>query len=639
MGHGIPASSGGRKRKTVRQVKSPRGGNPGAKDRTGERSGGGGPTDPSLEALALIRKGIPVFPCKRSKAPYTRKGFLDATTDEAQVRAWWLAWPDALVGVPTGRTSGFNVLDIDVKDGTPEQVLARAPERPPRTRVHVTRSGGRHYLYDATEPVRSRQGVFPGADTRGDGGYIIWWPAHGFDAEVRTLAPTPAWLASAPAPKTSASVTLMPGVPPVTWEGEKKLIRERLRKMNPDCGYEAWYKVGAALYHESNGSPEGLTIWDAWSAGGTKYKQGECDIKWRSFKTDREDRITWSGAESAVEADEAPPPPSGMPKGIARLSDIYERPDAPMNYILDGAFKIPAGAWLLAGKPKDGKTWLAMNIMASVATGREYLKSRPPRGPGGVIYINLDDGNDARFSRRAKAMGIDAESAHNIMHITHVDTDHFDTAYQMAEAMLTATTGIRLMVIDTLGTFRTNERKEGVYQQEYGELRQINELARTHGVLILIVHHFRKGEVNPEYPFESISGTLGIQGGVDGMIVMMRKDAQHPSDPAQDERLAALWYRGRDVDHDGDIGMRLSDGVWSIIGSTGDVLVGNTLREVMRVLKAEPGRWFTSKEVTAEIDGGKHETVRKALQRAARSRRIDSRPGRDGGYRWREPEK
>jgi RecA-family ATPase len=52
-----------------------------------------------------------------------------------------------------------------------------------------------------------------------------------------------------------------------------------LEVIPPDCGYDEWLKVGMALKHE------GATcdIWDRWSAGGSKYKQGECAKKWRSF--------------------------------------------------------------------------------------------------------------------------------------------------------------------------------------------------------------------------------------------------------------------------------------------------------------------------------------------------------------------
>jgi putative DNA primase/helicase len=87
---------------------------------------------------------VPVFPCKPDKSPHTGNGFKAATTDEGKIRKWWETWPDALIGVPTGEKSGINVLDIDVKTGSVEEVLSRLPETLPETRVHETRSGGRH---------------------------------------------------------------------------------------------------------------------------------------------------------------------------------------------------------------------------------------------------------------------------------------------------------------------------------------------------------------------------------------------------------------------------------------------------------------------------------------------------------------
>lgn len=57
---------------------------------------------------------------------------------------------------------------------------------------------------------------------------------------------------------------------------------EALRAINPDCSYDEWLKVGMALKHEG----ADVSAWDTWSSGGSKYKPGECDKKWKSFQRD-----------------------------------------------------------------------------------------------------------------------------------------------------------------------------------------------------------------------------------------------------------------------------------------------------------------------------------------------------------------
>ena len=54
-----------------------------------------------------------------------------------------------------------------------------------------------------------------------------------------------------------------------------------LNAISPDCDYGTWVNVGMALKYE------GLdwTIWDDWSRGGSKYRIGECERKWNSFKS------------------------------------------------------------------------------------------------------------------------------------------------------------------------------------------------------------------------------------------------------------------------------------------------------------------------------------------------------------------
>ena len=55
---------------------------------------------------------------------------------------------------------------------------------------------------------------------------------------------------------------------------------DALRAIDPDCSYDEWLKVGMALKQEG----AGCDTWDTWSSGGSKYKEGECQKKWKSFQ-------------------------------------------------------------------------------------------------------------------------------------------------------------------------------------------------------------------------------------------------------------------------------------------------------------------------------------------------------------------
>lgn len=110
------------------------------------------------------------------KAPLTKRGHLDATTDRAQIEAWWTAHRDANVAMPT---EGLLVIDVDGADnpwpGDPEKVLdlARCP-------ASITPRGGRHHFFRQPEgrALRNSVGVIaPRVDTRANGGYVLLPPS------------------------------------------------------------------------------------------------------------------------------------------------------------------------------------------------------------------------------------------------------------------------------------------------------------------------------------------------------------------------------------------------------------------------------------------------------------------------------
>jgi hypothetical protein len=163
-------------------------------------------------ALEYARKGLPVFPCNTlDKKPLTPHGFKDATTDEAQIRAWWGRWPIAMIGAPTGPASGAWVLDPDVDPVKQLDGLAALAQLTtqhgalPQTLTSITPRGGRHlfFAWDPNVDIRNSESkIGPGIDVRGNGGYVCLPPSRSANGGAyqwdpnspKTFAPAPPWL-------------------------------------------------------------------------------------------------------------------------------------------------------------------------------------------------------------------------------------------------------------------------------------------------------------------------------------------------------------------------------------------------------------------------------------------------------------
>jgi hypothetical protein len=147
-------------------------------------------------ALTYAAASVPVFPCGSNKRPLIGRdkdgngrpiprsgGLYKATTDESRIRAWWRAWPLAMIGMPTGSRSGQVVLDVDVKSGVNGfDTLRRNGWIIPSDAVEVkTPSGGSHFYFSVVtgEKIGNSAGKLgPGLDIRGEGGYVILPPSR-----------------------------------------------------------------------------------------------------------------------------------------------------------------------------------------------------------------------------------------------------------------------------------------------------------------------------------------------------------------------------------------------------------------------------------------------------------------------------
>jgi hypothetical protein len=163
------------------------------------------------KALAYAtERNWPVFPVSWDgrKHPLIKDWGNAASTDAPAIAAWWRRWPKAWVGVPTGRRTGFIVLDVDVKKSEAygfDTLADLGGAILPNTPMAHTASGGLH-IYFACIDVEIRDsvgkhGLGPGLDVRGQGGSVVvpcpgsgyrWDPSWNFD--TAPLHPAPAWL-------------------------------------------------------------------------------------------------------------------------------------------------------------------------------------------------------------------------------------------------------------------------------------------------------------------------------------------------------------------------------------------------------------------------------------------------------------
>lgn len=163
-------------------------------------------------ALAYARDGVPVFPIKpKTKAPATKHGFYDATTDTEQIESWWTDSPYANIAFPTGKKTKRIVVDEDAHEA--HLGLARPL---PKTYTVGTPRDGRHYYYtipqDFEGKLKSSAGkLAKDVDIRADGGYVVAPPSRTVKGSYtvlddRPVADAPQWLLEAlREPKSEAS--------------------------------------------------------------------------------------------------------------------------------------------------------------------------------------------------------------------------------------------------------------------------------------------------------------------------------------------------------------------------------------------------------------------------------------------------
>lgn len=150
------------------------------------------------------------------------------------------------------------------------------------------------------------------------------------------------------------------------------------------------------------------------------------------------------------------------------------------------------GVGLIGGHPKAGKTFLALDLSVSVASGTPCLDTFAVHDPGPVLLFLAEDSPQSARTR------IEGLATHRGLHLRQLDLYLITAPYLLldrredTERLFATVDKIkpRLLVLDPLVRLhRSNENDAGEISALLANLRIIQ---RTHGTAVILVHHARK---------------------------------------------------------------------------------------------------------------------------------------------------
>jgi len=284
---------------------------------------------------------------------------------------------------------------------------------------------------------------------------------------------------------------------------------------------------------------------------------------------------SWPNAEAVLKAVLAvnPKAPVGRPAGITILSarDILTRAWPEPVWAVPQL--LPVGLSVLAGRPKLGKSWLALQVACAVATGGMVFGQRVQRGR--VLYLALED-PPRRLQGRMRAQGWPSDADAEFLCIGEFANAIGNLAAGGAGrlAELIAAEHYRLVVVDTLSRAISTDQNDSTAVTQ--ALTPVQEMAHKCEACVLLVDHHRKpGLASSADLVADIMGATAKGAMADVIWGLYRERGKVE---------ALLAVTGRDVEeHELALQWDVLTGCWQCLGEAGQVRRDT---QKARVLKA-----------------------------------------------------
>ena len=198
---------------------------------------------------------------------------------------------------------------------------------------------------------------------------------------------------------------------------------------------------------------------------------------------------------------------------------------------------LPVGLGSLSGRPKIGKSWLALQLFRSMSTGEPFLGQKVT--PARSLYIALEDSARRLKDRMLKQAWPASGQLVDFLFGTDFreQVGLLDRGGLDVFKRLLLTHGYRLVVVDTLSrALGADQRDEGEVTWALGPLQ---EFAIQQEICILFIDHHRKPSGLSPSPVDDILGSTAKAGVPDVIWGIYRE---------QGKPMATLEVVGRELD-------------------------------------------------------------------------------------------
>jgi hypothetical protein len=246
---------------------------------------------------------------------------------------------------------------------------------------------------------------------------------------------------------------------------------------------------------------------------------------------------------------------SGWRNSVITASDLKSKTFSPVKYVVPGY--IAEGVTIFAGKPKIGKSWLLYDVCLATAADRFVLGDIKPT-QGDVLYLALED-SQRRLKKRLDKLWPHGDWPDRLTLTTEwkrADEGGLDDIAEWCDSVRSPV----LIVVDTLEKLRPAAKNNAAaYSTDYLAIAGLHKLAHARGIAIVAIHHVRKMEADD--PFDMVSGTNGLTGAADTILVMKRQAGN-----------VTLYARGRDIEEQ-ETACRFDKNTcrWTFLGEAGAV--------------------------------------------------------------------